>query len=229
MPVATFQIHDPFRTGKAYTVAQAARLAGTSPGTIRNWLFGDKDRMSPVLIGRPRALNVVQRVSFLELVDFVIVARYRRWGTDLEVIRAAHSFAKTEWGVPYPFASLNLLPLGGHVLRRFEETHPSMGQFVVMTSPGQFVLPGMVQDEAENMDFDPDDHDPFAVRWHSYGRDVPIVVDPRFGGGMPTIEGTGVTVNVVLRRYESGETRRSIASDFNLKFAVVEQVIKHAA
>jgi uncharacterized protein (DUF433 family) len=185
--------------------------------------------MNPVLVDRERAANSIQRVSFLELVDFVVVARYRRWGIDLEVIRGAHTFAKAEWGVPYPFASLNLLPLGGQVLRRYEEGHPDVAQFVVLSSPGQYVLPDIVKEEAENLDFDAGKNDPFAVRWHPHGHEVPIVVDPRFGGGMPTVEGTGVTISAIWRRYNVGETKRSIASDFNLKFSVVDQVLKHAA
>jgi uncharacterized protein (DUF433 family) len=220
---------DRFRTGKAYTIAQAARLADMSPGTIRNWLFGYQDQMSPVFVKRDHDSTPVQRVSFLELVDLVIVARYRKWGIDLDVIRDAHQYAMREWNIPFPFASLNLIPLGGHILRRFEEAHPDAGQLVVMTAPGQFVLPGVVEEEASNFDFDADGQDPFAIRWHCYGRDVPVVVDPRFGGGMPTIQGTGVTVEVIIRRHNAGETRRSIANDFRLKFSEVEQVLKYAA
>jgi uncharacterized protein (DUF433 family) len=46
---------------------------------------------------------------------------------------------------------------------------------------------------------------------------------------MPTVEGTGVTVDILIKRRMAGETRRSIASDFGLKFSVVEQILKHAA
>jgi uncharacterized protein (DUF433 family) len=184
--------------------------------------------MQPVLVDRKRAEDSIQRLSFLELIDLVVVARYRHWGIDLEVIRDAHAFAAREWNVAYPFASLNLLPLGGQVLRQYEETHPDAGQFVVMSSPGQYVLPGIVLELAENIDFD-ETRDPFAVRWHPYGRKVPVVVDPRFGGGMPTVEGTGVTVDILVKRRLTGETRRSIAADFGLKFSVVEQILKHVA
>ena len=223
------QVSDPFRTGKAYTIAQAAALAQTSAGTIRNWLFGDPDRMEPVLIGRSRNSHGIQRVSFLELLDLVVVARYRRWRIDLEKIREAHKFAQREWELAYPFASLNLLPLGGHVLRQYEELQKTSGQFVVMTSPGQFVLPEIVQDAVRNFDFDSENQDPFATRWHCYGRDVPVVVDPHFGGGMPTVEGSGVTVDIIVKRRKAGETKRSIANDFNLPFSTVDQVLKHAA
>jgi uncharacterized protein (DUF433 family) len=225
----TLQVHDRFRTGKVYTVAQAAKLADTSPRTIRNWLFGDRERMRPVLVERSREPDTVQRVSFLELADLVVVARYRRLQIDLEAVRDAHSFAQKEWGIPFPFASLNVTTLGGQVLRRYENAHPDAGQFVVMSSPGQYVLPGLVEEQVKNFDFDPDPEDPFVVRWHCYGRDVPIVVDPRFGGGLPTVEGRGITVDIILRRHRSGEGRRFIASDYGLRVSVVDEVLRHAA
>ena len=222
-------VNDPFRIGKTYTIAQAARLAGTSPGTIRNWLFG-APRMRSVVRDRERGTNGPQRVSFLELIDFVVVAKWRReYGIDLEVIREAHAFAKNEWDVDYPFASLNMLPLGGEALRRFEETHPEAGSLVVMSRPGQHVLPDLVLEELERFDFDPAGSDPYAAVWHIHGRELPVVVDPRFGGGMPTVEGTGVTVDILIRRRKAGETRRAIASDFGLKFSVVDQILESVA
>ena len=221
------KILDPFLVGRTYTVAQTAKLAGTSPGTIRNWLFGYADKMVAVLGKRQPTANTVERVSFLELAELIVVARFRKRGIDLERIRDAHRFAKSEWDLPYPFATLNLTTLGGNVLRRFDEEHPAGITFAVLSSPGQYVLPEMVQVELDNFDFEPSEL--FARRWHPYGREVPIVVDPRFGGGMPTIEGRGVTISMILRRRKAGERASSIASDFGIKTSAVEEVIRREA
>src|SRR3972149_3647087 len=93
---------DKFRTGKAYTVPQAARLAHSSSATVRRWLKGYEvpgHRMTPVFgrkIEAPEAGPLL--VSFLELVEIVVVARFRQ-GADghhrvpLERLRQAHDFA----------------------------------------------------------------------------------------------------------------------------------------
>jgi hypothetical protein len=75
---------DLFRTGKAYNVVQAAKLAGTTPATVRRWLAGYEvpgHQMEPVFGGRRLpAGEAPWFVSFLQLVEIVVVARFRRGG-----------------------------------------------------------------------------------------------------------------------------------------------------
>jgi uncharacterized protein (DUF433 family) len=222
---------DQFRTGKVYTIRQAAHLAGVSQGTVRNWLFGSTPKrgysMEPVFGDKERTSEAA-RVSFLELSELVIAARFRRLNIRLQRIRLAHEFARKEWKVPYPFAHFELTSIGGHILRKFEEQAPSEGpRFVVLSSPDQVVLPDLVIDETENFDYSPIDK--FAERWHLFGRGIPVVVDPRFAGGEPTIEGRGVRVEILRRRWKAGESFADIARDFRLKPVEVEAVLQKVA
>ncbi len=229
-------VADPYRVGKAYTIAQAAVLADASRATIRNWLYGyqaDEYELMPVFGGRERpGESAAPAVSFLELAELIVVARYRRLKIRLNRIRRAHEFARREWNLDYPFASINLTSLGGHILHRFEQEEPGPGKFVVLSAPEQYVLPGIVRDELSHFDFeesDPEGTDPFALRWYPYGRTVPVVVDPRFAGGRPTIAGRGVTIEIIRRRWKAGESFEAIARDFRLKPPVVEAVLQHVA
>ncbi len=223
-------IHDRFRTGKAYTVRQSANLAGVSQGTVKNWLWGSTTsygyEMAPVFGSKARPEEVAQ-VSFLELSELIVAARFRKHHIKLVRIRSAHHFARNEWSLPYPFAHLNLTSAGGHVLRRFEEENPGAGpSFVVLSSPEQYVLPGLVQDELTRFDYGDDE---FAERWHPYGRKIPVVVDPRFAGGRPTIKGRGITVDILHKRWKAGESFKSIAYDFRLTQKDVEAVLQQVA
>jgi uncharacterized protein (DUF433 family) len=223
---------DRFRTGKTYTIRQAAALAHVSMGTVRNWLFGFADpggyHMAPLFGGKVKTEETTQ-VSFLELAELIIAARYRRYKIKLQRIRDAHLFAREEWGVPYPFASLDLTTVGGHILHRFEELNPDSGpQFVVLSSPNQFVLPELVAHEMDRFDYSPLDR--FAERWYPHGKDVPIVVDPHYAGGRPTIAGRGVTVEIIRKRfYKARESVVSIARDFRLTRGEVEEAIRERA
>lgn len=223
------QVEDLFRTGKAYTARQAANLAHVSAGTVYNWIYGSTTAdMKPVFGGRLKTDEVAQ-VSFLELSELIVAAQWRKLRIKLDRIRLAHSFARAEFGVPYPFAHFDLTTIGGHVLRRFEEEYPSTGpRFVVLSAPDQYVLPGLIQAETERFEYSPDDK--FAVRWFPHGKAVPIVVDPHFAGGRPTIAGRGVTVEIIQKRfYKAKETIAEIARDFRLRPEDIQEVLRARA
>lgn len=226
-------IDDRFRTGKAYTVRQAADLAGVSPGTVRNWLYGSSApsgyEMEPIFgTAKAKRPEQIARLSFLELSELIVAARFRKLRIKLPRIRAGHDYAKSRWGLEFPFAHLKLTSVGGHILREFEEADPAPGgRFVVLSSPNQYVLPGIIKNELEQFDYS--EEDSFAERWYPFGRDVPAVLDPRFAGGKLTIRGRGVSVDIVSKRWRAGEKVASIASDFKLSPPDIEAVLQHVA
>ncbi len=227
-------IDDRFRVGKSYTARQAADLAGVSQGTVRNWLYGMSApsgyQMDAVFGGKAKKVAEVARASFLELAELVLAARFRKLGIRLERVRIAHAYARKQFDVSHPFAHLDLTSLGGHILARFEQEVPAddrQGHFVVMDAPDQYVFPELINEELTRFDYSKEDK--FAERWHPYGREVPIVVDPHFAGGRPTIAGSGVSVEIVRRRWKSGEKVAYIAYDYQLRRSDVEAVLQHVA
>lgn len=223
---------DRFRTGKAYTLWQAAGLAGVDTRTARRWLLGSSGdaglaKMEPLFGDKANQFvdEPVLTLSFLELVELVIVARFRKRSKrlKLERLRDAHRFAREQWGLPYPFASLNLLQLGGHLLHVYDEQHPAgPSESLALDMSGQPTLPGLVKDELEkNLEFP----DTWAGVWHPRGAGVPVIVDPHIAAGRPVIEGTGVTVETVSRRWHEGETITLLARDYDLSIEVLDQVL----
>jgi len=241
------ELNDPFRIGKVFTIAQTANLVKVSQKTVRNWLYGISAtpipkakaefgtpnpkipyEMTPVLgEAKPKVPDEVARVSFLELSELIVVAQFREHGIKLPRIQKAHAYARQQWHLSHPFAHYNLTTLGGHILREFEEREPGPGRFVVLSSPGQYVLPVFVEEVLSEFDYSAKDNS--AERWHLYGREIPAVIDPRFGGGKPTIEGRGVSVEILVKRWRAHEPIRSIAKDFRLAQANVEAVLQRVA
>jgi uncharacterized protein (DUF433 family) len=211
-----------FRLGKAYTVSQAAGLAGVSTATARRWLS--------VVGGRDDELRApLLMLSFLELIELVVVARFRAppSSVKLERIARAHVFARQEFGLHYPFASLNLRKLGGHVLHKFDEvTGARPSEWMALDMAGQYTLPGLVQFELENNVVYPDE---FAGIWYPHGRQVPILIDPYIAGGRPTIEGRGITVETLRRRFFAGESTNALALDYEIPRETVERAVQVAA
>jgi len=230
---------DRFRTGKAYTVSQAARLAKTTPQTVRRWLLGYDaagHRMVPVFGNKQQQFQEAGfLVSFLELIEVVVVARFRHGlasghPVPLDRLRQAHAYARRAFDLPYPFASLNLRESGGHILHQFDEHNPD-GPRLALDLQGQWELPGIVRSELQQMDFDTDhpQQDPFALRWFPQGRSVPIVVDPHIAAGRPTIYRRGITVETIAQRFHHGESVQDIADDYEIGRDLVEEALRYAA
>ena len=222
-----------------YTILEAAQLAGTTHATVRKWLTGYSvpgHAMAPVFDkNREGQRGEPILVSFLELVEIVVVAGFRHGSSSahsisLERLRRAHEYAKREFALPYPFASLPLREAGGHVLHAFDVETPG-GPRLALDLGGQWELPGMVRTELERLDFDKNQAvvDPYPVRWFPKGRDVQIVVDPHLAAGRPTIFGRGITVDTIRRRWLHGEPILSIANDYELEPEIVEKALQYAA
>lgn len=218
---------EAIRTRPTYTMAQAARLANTKPHNVRNWLYGSKTEghsMEPVLGARAKAPDL-HRVSFLDLAELIVVARYRGGsGAKMPIrrLRAAHEYACERMGIAYPFASGRFKVAGGHIIHEFDESHP--GDAIAIDINGQHVLPMEFNDALELFEFD-DSTQELACRWYPAGRSVPIVIEPGFGGGWPVIAGRNVRASVLVARWKSGMTIDEIADDFELPSDVVEKAI----
>ena len=38
--------------------------------------------------------------------------------------------------------------------------------------------------------------------WHPMGKDVPIVIDPEYGFGLPVVRGPGIRTEIIAERFE---------------------------
>lgn len=231
----------PIRTGKSYTVAQAARLAHTSPQNIRNWFVGRgpwisqtsedepivRYEIAPVLGPRSKEPGERLVVSFLDLAELIVVARYRAGqGTKIPLkrLRAAHAFARLKLGIEYPFASAIFKLQGGHIIHEYEEANPGPGTIAIDTG-GNYMLPIEMDEALELFDFDNTSSE-LAERWYPAGKMVPVVVDPEFGAGWPVIAGRNVRASVLVQRWQAGWEYAEIAEDFELSVEVVSAAIR---
>jgi uncharacterized protein (DUF433 family) len=218
-----------------YTVTDAAKLAGTTFQNVHRWLQGYAafgHGMKPVFSRGPRwfAGEQPRLLSFLEVVELSVAVAFRhglkgRLPVQLDRVRAAHEYARERLRVSYPFASLQLKSVGGHILREFEEAHLGP-RLVSLSHGGQITLPRIVLDELNNLDYNKHG---LAYLWHPNGRDVPIVVNPAVGSGNPTIEGTGVTVFTLQQRHRAGDSPQLLAQDYDFSDDTIAEALAFAA
>ena len=214
-----------WRTESMYTFGEAAQLAHVSTSTVKNWLFGYtiKGRDVPPLFSSGHG----ERVSFLQMIEIMVAARFRKSkvgrSVSFHAVRNAYVYAQESWGMEYPFAHLRLEPLGGHIVH-FLSGRGDSASYQAMDTPEQWSLPGLVRETISQLEYD---HE-LAARWFPVGKGIPIVVDPRISTGLPVIEKTGITVRILYKRWKAGQDIAFLARDYDLETPVVETVLRYA-
>lgn len=218
---------EEWRIKPAYTIVQAAWLSGVSSATVRRWLYGYDQpghQMRPVFGSRATG-DPELYLSFLELAEIIVASGFRRRGVKLERVRRAREFAKKEWGLDFPFATLKMKTDGRHILSDFQTHEPGVS-LLVLDMEGQLTLPGLVKATLQEFAW----LGQWASRWFPGGEAVPIVVDPQMGAGKPTVRDRGVTVDIIMRRFtKSKQSPAFIASDFELEESNVIDIIRYAS
>jgi uncharacterized protein (DUF433 family) len=175
--------------------------------------------MKPVF-GQKQEVPVL---SFIELAEIIVVVRFRRKGVKLEELRRAYSYAMDYLRIEYPFAHIKLKTDGANVLAIYERDHPK-ASLLAMNKQGQFTLPQEVINALELFEYEEE----FVARWYPAGKNVPIVVDPRYSAGRPSIPERRLPISLLYNRWKAGESIRYIASDYAVPRDVVEEALRHA-
>ena len=214
-----------WRTESMYTFSEAAHLANVSTTTVKNWLFGytAKGRVVPPLLPSGN----VEMVSFLQMIEIMVAGRFRKSAlggrsVPFSTVRDAYVNAQESWGIEYPFAHMKLEAIGGHIVYFLREGG-SVASYQALDAPGQWTLPGLLRETIDQIEYD----DELAARWFPIGKTVPIVIDPRFSTGLPVVQGRGVTVQAIRKRFKAGLRIDFIAKDFDMNPDLVETAIQY--
>ena len=220
-------LNDPVRLGKRYSVREAARISGIHARTLRRWFvgeYGTNHASGPVFRSEKPDSGTPLSLSFVELIEVVIAAEFRSRRIKIERIRSGRDFMQRAWDIEYPFAYVELDSAGGEILHHFDEQDPEAPALAVSTDGMQWTLPGLVRKRAQ--EFVHLEDDGFAVRWYPLGRNVPIMVDPRFAAGRPAVADRGVTVDIIKRRSQNaGQSVSEIAHDLSVTERAVEAAL----
>ncbi len=205
-----------------YTIAEAARLLRIPPSTLRWWLEG-RDEYPPVIRPEPTGSGIV---TWGEFVEAGFLREYRR-SRSLQRLRPVIDKLRDEFGVPYPLAHLK--PFIGPGLRLTLEAQqwaelPENLMIVYEIMTGQLVLAYHAQEFVERVDFAPAG-ERWAERIHPAGRESPVIIDPAFSFGAPSIR--GIKTYAVAELVEAGEPPEAVAEDFSLQLGEVKAAVAY--
>lgn len=210
-----------WRTQPMYSFSEVAHLSNVSVSTVRNWLLGyttEQGEIKPLF----KRDTEEKACSFLQLIEIVVAAKFRKAErVPFKTVRHAYDNAQKIYKLEYPFASLELKAIGGHIVHIIHI--PGVG-LQAIDQPEQFTIPDLVQEAIAQLEYE----DKLAKRWWPAGKEVPIVVDPLVSAGLPIVYGRGITVEAIHKRFVSKQKMDFIAKDFDLKRDIVEEVIRYA-
>lgn len=210
-----------WRTQPMYSFKEVSRLSGVSVQTVRNWLFGytvDERQVPPLIKVSPDTTYC----SFLNLVEIMVAARFRKAeGTSFLTVRRAYENAQKLFSLDYPFAHLRLKSIGRHIVHMIA----MKGSLQALDTPEQYTLPYLVIEMTDQLEYELE----LASKWYPLGKNIPIVVDPYVSSGVPVIEGRGIMVENIEKRFYVGNQKWDfIAKDLDLPINVIQEVIRFA-
>lgn len=194
-----------------YSYAEAARIVGLPPTTVRYWLKGGvvtslrpTGRFAPVLTA-----DVTSGVSFQNLLELQILRVLRHdHRVPMESIRTAQRYASHEMGIERPLLS-EILVGGRDIFVR------GVGRLVSLNRSGQLAMAELLARFLHRVDFDevgtPTRFFPVVP---STDERKSVQLSPRVRFGAPTLAGTGIATYVIASRVDEGEEVAAIAADY---------------
>jgi uncharacterized protein (DUF433 family) len=177
--------------------------------TLASWLKGRAagaplvHQVEPVRKGQPS-------VPFIAVAEAHVLHSLRSLGLRMSEIREAAAAVRDAFGTSYGLVSKRIATDGVDIF-----VEHGFGD-LRRARDGQAPIQQVVADYLRYLSWDADDDFPSSLRLRQYPDSVPVVIDPRFGRGLPVIAANRVPVKAVTDLWEAGETVEDIAYEFDM-------------
>ncbi|WP_406218353.1 DUF433 domain-containing protein [Streptomyces canus] len=199
---------DRFKDG-LLTPAETASYLEIPPSTLTSWLRG-RAAGAPLVHQVEPARRGQPSVPFIAVAEAHVLRSLRSLGLRMSEIREAAAAVRDAFDTPYGLVSKRIATDGVDIfmehgwgdLRRARD--------------GQVPIQEVVSDYLRYLTWEPGEDFPSSLRLRQYPDAVPVVIDPRFGHGLPVVAANRVTVQAITDLWEAGETVEDIAYDFDM-------------
>lgn len=213
-----------------YSPAEAAHFLRLPVSTVRAWSFGqaysgpqgEPRRFEPVIQVADRKSR---RLSFINLIEISVLAAVRRvHNVPLPHVRQAVSYLRKHFPSPHPLADHKFQTDGVDLLVK------KFGQILNISKDGQIEMKHLIEAYLRGVERNTQG---VPIKLHLPGRELSVgqpssvVVDPSRGFGRPVLDKAGVRTEVVVQRFQAGETITSLAQDYELAQDVIEDLIRN--
>lgn len=216
-----------------YSLTEAAGLLSTPEAplhtsTLKRWLEGHTQGGSfyPPVLRRER--TGIEAVTWAEFVEAGLLKEYRRRSIPLQRLRPMIEAMRSRFGIEYPLAHFRPLvdPASREVVLGLQEELGLDRKLYLVVRKGGDMQPRLEFSEPVERFLDRVDFDEFAVaeRFRPFGKDSPLVIDPKQSFGIPTVR--GIRTEILVEQFQAGEPIARIADDFGVSGEDVEEAIR---
>ncbi len=160
----------------------------------------------PVFASDYAGMGMQKAISFLNLVEILVVGQFRSKGVSLQEIRRAYVLLREDLKTNHPFSHKNLYAHSGKVFARVAEENNSTTLYAVVQRQefSEEVMRGHLQ---------PIDYNRASLqaeRWHiAQG----VIIDPCISFGSPVVEGKGTTTLVLAKEYWANDENAGLVAN----------------
>lgn len=209
----------------AYPLAEAARILGTNPSSLRSWLHGREFSTKNGRRKSARALPATQQpgapLSFIDLVEaHMLLAIRKGYGIPLKRLRDAMDYLRDKGG--------NLLFLA-HENFKHDRQHLYIKQddyLLSLSERGQHVNRHVIADGLKQIMHGEDGYADRFFPLIKGQEQKTIMLSPSVGFGRPILARRGVSVHAIAQRFEAGERMTDLAADFGVTLEEIEDAIR---
>lgn len=204
-----------------YSVPEAASLTGVTARKIRYWLAGDSCRPGPVHLGDygKRSWDG-QLLSFLDLIDTLVVGKLRDAGVSLQYLRKVYEPLVHELRTLHPFSRKDVFTDGKAV---FIQTADEMGEKRLKEMlRQQYAMPEVLAPYLNRLEYHSESL--MAARWRIAEG---VLVDPMYQFGKPIVSEAGIPTAILAAAFEANSRNAQTVADwYGVTAADVQQAVQ---
>ncbi|MBL8885778.1 MAG: hypothetical protein JNK16_03885 [Phycisphaerales bacterium] len=191
----------------SYGIPEAARFAGVNSRTAARWIAGDgAEHRGRLFRTDLRSVGNRHALSFLDLVDLLVVGRFREEGVSFQMVRRVYSRLQESLNTEHPFSHQRLLTDGKTI---FAETLDRDGdRHLQEILTGQKAMPEILKPYLKQIEYAADTQT--AARWNIA---TGVVIDPAQAFGKPIISSEGRTTFVLSQAYWANDKNAGLVAD----------------
>ncbi|GAA4776628.1 MULTISPECIES: DUF433 domain-containing protein [Streptomyces] len=207
------------------TPAETSAHLQIPASTLASWLKGTAAG-SPLVHQVAGVRSGQPSVPFIAVAEAHVLRSLRALGLRMSEIREAAAAVRSAFDTPYGLVSRRIATDGVDIF-----VEHGLGD-LRRARDGQAPIQEVVSEYLRYLTWDAGDDFPTSLRLRPYPDSVPVVIDPRFGRGLPVIAANRVPVKAVTDLWEAGESIEDIAYEFDMapeQVAAVCEAVVHLA
>jgi uncharacterized protein (DUF433 family) len=206
------------------TTGETASYLQVPHSTLSDWLArraaGEPlvHQVEPARAGQPS-------IPFVAVAEAYVLRSLRNMGLRMSQIRESAEAVRKAFDTPYGLVSHRIATDGVDIF-----VEQGLGD-LRRARDGQTPIREVVDGYLRYLSWDDGDDFPSSLRLRQYGA-VPVVIDPRFGHGLPVVSANRVPVKAVVDLWEAGESVEDIAYEYDMEpgeVAELCQAVVHLA